>query len=39
LQKVGEELGITRERVRQIEKGALEQLSRNRELQEEREAA
>jgi RNA polymerase primary sigma factor len=39
LQKVGEELGITRERVRQIEQAALEQLSRNRELQEAREAA
>ena len=39
LQKVGEELGVTRERVRQIEQAALEQLSRNRELQEAREAA
>jgi RNA polymerase primary sigma factor len=39
LQKVGDELGLTRERVRQIEQAALEQLSRNRELQEAREAA
>jgi RNA polymerase primary sigma factor len=39
LQKVGQELGVTRERVRQLEQSALEQLSRNRELQEEREAA
>jgi RNA polymerase primary sigma factor len=39
LQKVGVELGLTRERVRQIEQAALEQLSRNRELQESREAA
>jgi RNA polymerase primary sigma factor len=39
LQKVGQELGVTRERVRQLEQSALEQLSRNRELLEEREAA
>ena len=39
LQKVGEELGLTRERVRQLEQSALEQLSRNRELREQREAA
>jgi RNA polymerase primary sigma factor len=39
LQKVGQELGMTRERGRQLEQSALEQLSRNRELQEEREAA
>jgi RNA polymerase primary sigma factor len=39
LQKVGNELGLTRERVRQIEQAALEQLSRNRELQEARDAA
>jgi RNA polymerase primary sigma factor len=39
LQVVGDELGITRERVRQIERGALEQLSRNRELADLREAA
>ena len=39
LQKVGHELGLTRERVRQIEQAALEQLSRNRELQQAREAA
>jgi RNA polymerase primary sigma factor len=37
--KCGEELGVSRERVRQLEQGALEQLSRNRELLEEREAA
>jgi RNA polymerase primary sigma factor len=39
LQVVGDELGITRERVRQIERSALEQLSRNRELADLREAA
>jgi RNA polymerase primary sigma factor len=39
LQKCGAELGMTRERVRQLEQSALEQLSRNRELLEEREAA
>jgi RNA polymerase primary sigma factor len=39
LQKVGEDLGVTRERARQIEQAALEELSRNRELQEAREAA
>jgi RNA polymerase primary sigma factor len=39
LQKVGQELGLTRDRVRQLEQRALEQLSRNRELLEEREAA
>jgi RNA polymerase primary sigma factor len=39
LQKVGQELGVSRERVRQLEQAALEQLSRNRELLEEREAA
>jgi RNA polymerase primary sigma factor len=39
LKSVGEELGLTRERVRQIEQAALEQLSRSRELQEERAAA
>jgi len=39
LQKVGEELGVTPERARQLEQSALEQLSRNRELLEEREAA
>ena len=39
LQKVGEELGLTRERAKQLERSALEQLSRNRELLEEREAA
>jgi RNA polymerase primary sigma factor len=39
LQKCGEELGMTRERVRKLEQSALEQLSRNRELLEEREAA
>jgi RNA polymerase sigma factor (sigma-70 family) len=39
LQAVGDELGITRERVRQIERAALEQLSRNRELADLREAA
>jgi RNA polymerase primary sigma factor len=39
LQKAGQELGVTRERVRQLEQSALEQLSRNRELLEEREAA
>jgi RNA polymerase primary sigma factor len=39
LQTCGQELGLTRERVRQLEQAALEQLSRNRELQEAREAA
>ena len=39
LQKIGAELGLARERVRQLEQSALEQLSRNRELLEEREAA
>ncbi len=39
LQKIGQELGVSRERARQLEQSALEQLSRNRELQEEREAA
>jgi RNA polymerase primary sigma factor len=39
LQKVGDELGLTPGRVRKIEQDALEQLSRNRELLEEREAA
>jgi len=39
LQAVGDELGLTRERVRQIERQALERLSRNRELVELREAA
>ena len=39
LAKVAAELGLARERVRQVEQSALEQLSRNRELIEEREAA
>jgi len=39
LEKVGAELGLTRARVRELEQSALEQLSRNRELREEREAA
>jgi RNA polymerase primary sigma factor len=39
LQTVGDELGVTRERVRQIERVALERLARNRELVELREAA
>jgi DNA-directed RNA polymerase sigma subunit (sigma70/sigma32) len=39
LQAVGDELGVTRERARQIERAALEQLSRNRELADLREAA
>ena len=39
LQAVGDELGVTRERVRQIERDALERLARNRELAELREAA
>jgi RNA polymerase primary sigma factor len=39
LQEVAEELGITKERVRKLERTSLEQLSRNRELQELRAAA
>jgi RNA polymerase primary sigma factor len=39
LQAVGDELGLTRERVRQIEREALERLGRNRELVGLREAA
>ena len=39
LQKVAEALGLTAHRVRQLERSSLEQLSRNRELLEEREAA
>jgi RNA polymerase primary sigma factor len=39
LQKVGDELGVTRERVGQIERGALERLSRTRELLDLTEAA
>ncbi len=39
LQAVGDELGLTRERVRQIERMALERLSRNRELVDLRDAA
>ena len=39
LQAVARELEISRERVRKLEESALEQLSRNRELIEEREAA
>jgi len=39
LQTVGDELGLTRERVRQIERMALERLSRNRELVDLRDAA
>ena len=39
LTKVGEELGVSAHRVRQLERSALEQLSRNRELLDEREAA
>ncbi|HXF98489.1 MAG TPA: sigma-70 family RNA polymerase sigma factor [Gaiellaceae bacterium] len=39
LQKVGQELGVTRERVRQIEREALEQLAQVRELIELRDAA
>jgi RNA polymerase primary sigma factor len=39
LQRAGQELGLPRERVRKLEESALEQLSRNRELLEEREAA
>ena len=39
LQAVGDELGVTRERARQIERAALEQLSRNRELADIRAAA
>ncbi|HXG76665.1 MAG TPA: sigma-70 family RNA polymerase sigma factor [Gaiellaceae bacterium] len=39
LQKVGRELGLTRERVRQVERDALEQLARSRELAALRDAA
>jgi len=39
LQKVGQELGVTSGRARQLERSALEQLARNRELLAEREAA
>ena len=39
LARVAKQLGISRERARQLEQSALEQLSRNRELLEEREAA
>jgi RNA polymerase primary sigma factor len=39
LQAVAKELSLSRERVRKLEESALEQLSRNRELLEEREAA
>ena len=39
LEEVGAELGLARARVRELEQSALEQLSRNRELREEREAA
>ena len=39
LQKVAQELELSRERVRNLEQSALEKLSRNRELLEEREAA
>ena len=39
LEKVGRELGVTRERVRQIERSALEHLARTRELAALREAA
>ena len=39
LQDVGRELGITRERVRQIEQGALRRLAEQREVQALREAA
>ena len=39
LEKVAEALGLTAHRVRQLERSSLEQLSRNRELLEEREAA
>jgi RNA polymerase primary sigma factor len=39
LTKVADELGVSAHRVRQLERSALEQLSRNRELLEEREAA
>ncbi|MBA3433461.1 MAG: sigma-70 family RNA polymerase sigma factor [Actinobacteria bacterium] len=38
LQKAGEELGLTRERAKQLERSALEQLARNRELLEDRAA-
>jgi RNA polymerase primary sigma factor len=39
IEQVAEELAISRDRVRRLERSALEQLSRNRELLEEREAA
>jgi RNA polymerase primary sigma factor len=39
IQKVAQEVGVARDRVREIERRALEKLSRNRELQELREAA
>lgn len=39
IRQVAEELDVARDRVRQLERTALEQLSRNRELQEERAAA
>jgi RNA polymerase primary sigma factor len=39
LQEVGRELGVTRERVRQIEQGALRRLAEQREVQALREAA
>jgi RNA polymerase primary sigma factor len=39
LQKASQELGLSRDRVRELEQSALEQLSRNRELLEAREAA
>jgi RNA polymerase primary sigma factor len=39
IERVADELAISRERVRKLEQGALEQLSRSRELAEEREAA
>jgi RNA polymerase primary sigma factor len=39
IERVAEELAISRDRVRRLERDALEQLSRNRELLEDREAA
>ncbi len=39
IERVAEELAMSRDRVRRLERDALEQLSRNRELLEEREAA